>query len=71
MGFKSLPLRQIFLIYNDNGNMVSHRLPFAVVLLQKGVPLGEVSKLLGHTSIKTTEYAKRIKGRQVVVDTFV
>jgi len=28
---------------------------FAVDLLQKGVPLEEVSKLLGHESIKTTE----------------
>lgn len=50
------------------GNMVSHRLrdTFAVDLLEKGVPLEEVSKLLGHESIKTTEkhYAKWVKGRQ-------
>lgn len=50
------------------GNMMSHRLrdTFAVDLLQKGVPLEEVSKLLGHESIKTTErhYAKWVKGRQ-------
>ena len=34
-------------------------------LLEKGVPLEEVSKLLGHESIKTTErsYAKWVKGR--------
>jgi hypothetical protein len=48
--------------------MVSHRLrdTFAVDLLQKGVPMEEVSKLSGHTSIKTTEwhYAKWVKGRQ-------
>jgi integrase/recombinase XerD len=33
---------------------------FAVGLLEQGVPLEEVSKLLGHESIKTTEkyYAK-------------
>jgi integrase/recombinase XerD len=41
---------------------MSHRLrdTFAVDLLGKGVPLEEVSKLLGHESIKTTEqhYAK-------------
>jgi integrase/recombinase XerD len=61
-------------------HMVSHRLrdTFAVNLLQKGVPLlEEVSKLLGHESIKTTEksYAKWVKGRQdrlhsLVVATF-
>ena len=58
-----------------NGNMVSHRLrdTFAVDLLQKGVPLEEVSKLLGHESIKTTEksYAKWVKGRQDRLDKLV
>ena len=57
------------------GNAVSHRLrdTFAVHLLQKGVPLEEVSKLLGHTSIKTTErhYAKWVKGRQDRLDSLV
>lgn len=39
------------------GHMRSHRLrdTFAVDLLQKGVPMEEVSKLLGHTSMKTTQ----------------
>ncbi len=38
-------------------HMVSHRLRdmFAVDLLEKGVPLEDVSKLLGHESIKTME----------------
>ncbi|HST09743.1 MAG TPA: tyrosine-type recombinase/integrase [Terriglobales bacterium] len=57
------------------GNMTSHRLrnTFAVDLLQKGVPLEEVSKLLGHESIKTTEksYAKWVKGRQDRLDALV
>jgi integrase/recombinase XerD len=57
------------------GHMMSHRLrdTFAVDLLQKGVPLEEVSKLLGHESIKTTEksYAKWMKGRQDRLDTLV
>ena len=57
------------------GNMVSHRLrdTFAVDLLEKGVPLEEVSKLLGHESIKTTErhYAKWVKGRQDRLDALV
>lgn len=60
----------------DNGSwMKSHRLrdTFAVDLLQKGVPLEEVSKLLGHESIKTTEksYAKWVKGRQDRLDSLV
>jgi integrase len=58
-----------------NGYMKSHRLrdTFAVDLLEKGVPMEEVSKLLGHSSIKTTEkhYAKWSKGRQDRLDTLV
>ncbi len=58
-----------------DGHMMSHRLrdTFAVDLLEKGVPLEEVSKLLGHTSIKTTErhYAKWMKGRQDRLDSLV
>jgi integrase/recombinase XerD len=57
------------------GHTMSHRLrdTFAVDLLQKGVPLEEVSKLLGHESIKTTEkhYARWIKGRQDRLDSLV
>jgi integrase/recombinase XerD len=57
------------------GNMLSHRLrdTFAVDLLEKGVPLEEVSKLLGHESIKTTErhYSKWMKGRQDRLDNLV
>ena len=51
------------------GHMMSHRLreTFAVDLLENGVPMEEVSKLLGHESIKTTErhYAKWVKGRKI------
>ena len=57
------------------GHMVSHRLraTFAVDLLQKGVPLEHVSKLLGHKSVTTTErhYAKWVKGRQSLLDSVV
>jgi site-specific recombinase XerD len=44
-----------------------------VDLLEKGVPLEEVSKLLGHESIKTTEksYAKWVQGRQDRLDALV
>ena len=59
----------------NDGHMMSHRLrdTFAVDLLEKGVPLEEVSKLLGHESIKTTErhYAKWVKGRQDRLDSLV
>lgn len=57
------------------GYTVSHRLrdTFAVELLKHGVPLEDVSKLLGHKSIKTTErsYAKWVKARQDRLDMLV
>jgi len=60
---------------SNNGHMVSHRLrdTFAVDLLQKGVPLEDVSKMLGHQSIKTTErhYGPWVKGRQDRLDAIV
>ena len=60
---------------SSEGHMVSHRLraTFAVDLLQKGVPLEQVSKLLGHRSVTTTErhYAKWVKGRQDRLDAVV
>jgi integrase/recombinase XerD len=53
----------------------SHQLrdTFAVGLLKKGVPLEEVSKLLGHTSIKTTEksYSPWVESRQNRLDDLV
>lgn len=62
-------------LYDEDMHMVSHRLrdTFAVYLLEHGTPMEEVSRLLGHTSIKTTEkhYAKWSKGRQERADSFV
>ena len=59
----------------NDGHMMSHRLrdTFAVDMLENGVPLEEVSKLLGHESIRTTErsYAKWVKGRQDRLDSLV
>lgn len=50
-------------------NVRPHRFrdTFAVRLLESGTPLEEVSALLGHTSIKTTEkhYAPWVRSRQV------
>ena len=55
--------------------MISHRLraTFAVDLLQKGLPLEHVSKLLGHKSVTTTErhYARWVKERQDRLDSLV
>lgn len=57
------------------GHMISHRLraTFAVDLLEKGVALEDVSRLLGHRSVVTTErhYAKWVKGRQDRLDSIV
>jgi site-specific recombinase XerD len=59
----------------EGGHMKSHRLrdTFACDLLEKGVALEDVSKLLGHRSIKTTEkhYAAWVKTRQSRLDNVV
>jgi integrase len=61
--------------FADQGRMLSHRLrdTFAVDLLEKGVPMEEVSKALGHTSIKTTEkhYAAWAQSRQDRMDNLI
>jgi integrase len=53
----------------------SHQLrdTFAVELLKHGVPIEEVSKLLGHTSIRTTEksYAPWVQARQQRLNSLV
>ena len=43
---------------------------FAVRMLEKGVPIDQVSILLGHTSVKTTEkyYAPWVRARQRLLD---
>ena len=67
-------LREAFKVAGQAGGH-PHQLrdTFAVSMLEKGVPLEEVSKLLGHESIKTTEryYAKWVKTRQDRLDTLV
>lgn len=57
------------------GNMISHRLrdTFAVDLLSKGFSVEDLSKLLGHSSVKVTErhYAPWVKARQDRLDILV
>lgn len=67
-------LRQVFRAAGQpKGHPHQLRDTFAVRLLEQGIPLEEVSKLLGHTSIKTTEkfYAQWVKARQDRLDTLV
>lgn len=46
---------------------------FAVSMLVRGVPIGDVSKALGHESIRTTEkhYAAWMKRRQNRLDELI
>ena len=64
-------LRQVFRAAGlPKGHPHQLRDTFAIDLLKKGVPLEEVSKLLGHSSIKTTErdYAAWVPARQSRLD---
>jgi integrase/recombinase XerD len=58
-----------------NGHMRSHRLrdTFACELLTAGLAVDDVSRLLGHKSIRTTEksYAPWVRGRQDRLDVLV
>jgi integrase/recombinase XerD len=67
-------LRQVFRAAGmPEGHPHQLRDTFAVALLEKGVPLEDVSRALGHESIKTTEkyYAKWVKSRQDRLDALV
>jgi integrase/recombinase XerD len=67
-------LRQVFRRAGQpDGHPHQLRDTFAVSFLEKGMPLEEVSKMLGHESIKTTEryYAKWVKSRQDRLDALV
>lgn len=69
-------LRTLFrAAFGQKTNFTPHCLrdTFAVGLLGKGVPLEEVSKLLGHTSVKTTErsYSPWVTARQDRLDALV
>lgn len=41
---------------------------FATMILSKGVPIESVSKMLGHTNIKTTQIYARITNKKIEED---
>src|ERR1039457_5357890 len=59
----------------SKGHMVAHRLrdSFVEYLLSQDVPLADVSKLVGHTSVTTTEkqYGAWVPSRQKRLDELV
>jgi integrase/recombinase XerD len=70
----SSELRQVFVEAGlPNGHSHQLRDTAAVEWLRAGIPLEEVSKLLGHASIRTTEkhYAPWVKSRQDRLDDLV
>jgi integrase/recombinase XerD len=69
-------LRTLFrTAFGESTNFTPHCLrdTFAVGMLSAGVPIEEVSKLLGHTSVKTTEksYSPWVRARQDRLDSLV
>ena len=67
-------LRQVFRAAGQpDGHSHQLRDTFAVGMLEKGIPMEELSKLLGYTSIKTTEksYAPSVTSRQDRLDLLV
>jgi integrase len=66
-------LRRVFKIAGINGNPHMFRHTFSVSLLEKGVPIEDVSILLGHSSLRITEkyYAHFSKARQERLGEFV
>jgi integrase/recombinase XerD len=77
VGMYQTALRDLFKaagVYLENQHMVSHRLrdTFAVGMLEKGVPMEEVAKMLGN-SLKVCEkhYAKWMQSRQDRLDSLV
>ncbi|CRH72017.1 phage integrase family protein [Chlamydia trachomatis] len=63
-------LKEIADICGIKKNLTSHfaRHTFATMSLSKGVPMESVSKMLGHTNIKTTQIYARITNMKVEHD---
>jgi integrase len=67
-------LGRLFKLANvKDGHPHRFRHTFAVELLKKGIPLEEVSVLLGHSSIRITErhYSAWVKSRQEILEEHV
>lgn len=63
-------LKEIADLCGIHKNMTYHmaRHTYATLLLSKGVPMETVSKLLGHTNIKTTQIYARITNKKIEQD---
>lgn len=63
-------LKEIGDICGINKNLTFHlaRHTFATMTLSKGVPIESVSKMLGHTNIKTTQIYARITDKKIEHD---
>jgi integrase len=67
-------LRQVFKLAKiEHAHPHRFRHTFAVELLKKGVPIEEVSILLGHSSVRITErhYAAWVEARQEILRSHV
>ena len=63
-------LKEIADVCGINKNLTFHmaRHTFATMMLTKGVPVESVSKMLGHTSITTTQLYARITNKKIEND---
>ena len=63
-------LKEIADVCGINKNLTYHlaRHTFATMSLSKGVPIETVSKMLGHTNIKTTQIYARITNKKIEED---
>ena len=63
-------LKEIADVCGTNKNLTCHmaRHTFATMMLTKGVPVESVSKMLGHTSITTTQLYARITNKKIEND---
>ena len=68
--FQCSPIKEIADICGIKKNLTFHlaRHTFATMSLSKGVPMESVSKMLGHTNIRTTQIYARITNKKIEHD---